>query len=98
MLDTLRPLFASLSDHGVEYVVIGGVAAIAYGVPRVTLDIDMTRTPGVEFDAAYARRKTVDVEGVPVHLVALDDLIATKKAAGRERDLEDVKILETLRP
>ncbi len=26
MLDTLRPLFASLNSRGVEYLVIGGVA------------------------------------------------------------------------
>ncbi len=34
MLDTLRPLFASLNSRAVEYLVIGGVAAIAHGVPR----------------------------------------------------------------
>lgn len=144
MLDRLRPLFASLSSRRVEYLVIGGVAAIAYGVPRLTLDIDLlirptagnaralldalrdaglgtaelttaedllgneitvfqdrirvdvqTRTPGISFDSAYARRKTVEVEGVPVDLASLDDLIASKKAAGRPQDLEDVKILES---
>ncbi|MBI2343990.1 MAG: nucleotidyltransferase [Deltaproteobacteria bacterium] len=34
-------LFKSLNDHGVEYLLIGGVAAIAYGVPRGTKDIDI---------------------------------------------------------
>lgn len=146
MLDTLRPLFASLSSHEVEYLVIGGVAAIAHGVPRLTLDLDIlirptrenadsllkaledaglgtaalttaeeilaneviifkdrmrvdvqTRTPGIDFDVATARRVTIEVEGVAVHLVSLDDLIASKKEAGRPKDLEDVKALELLR-
>jgi hypothetical protein len=34
-----------LSSHRVEYLVIGGVAAIAYGVPRLTLDIDLLIRP-----------------------------------------------------
>lgn len=146
MLDTLRPLFASLSSHRVEYLVIGGVAAIAYGVPRLTLDIDLlirptranveallaafeeaglgtaaltnpdevlaqeivifkdrirvdvqTRTPGIDFDRAMARRRTLDLEGVAVQLVSLEDLIASKKAAGRPQDLDDVRTLEDLR-
>ncbi|MBI1853609.1 MAG: nucleotidyltransferase [Planctomycetes bacterium] len=146
MMNPLRPLFESLNSHRVDYLVIGGVAAIAYGVPRVTLDTDIlirptrsnaaallkafeaaglatsilttpdelaaqeitifkdrvrvdvqTRTPGIDFDAAFARRKTIDLDGVPVHLVAVEDLIASKKAAGRPRDLEDVRILESRR-
>ncbi|MBI4238938.1 MAG: hypothetical protein HY696_11080 [Deltaproteobacteria bacterium] len=31
-------LFKSLNSHGVEYLLIGGTLAIAYGVPRVTKD------------------------------------------------------------
>ncbi|MEY3011354.1 MAG: hypothetical protein RIT45_89 [Pseudomonadota bacterium] len=41
MIDAHRPLYASLKRHGVEYVVIGGIAAIVHGVPRMTLDIDL---------------------------------------------------------
>lgn len=60
MLNELRPLFSSLSSRGVEYLIIGGVAAIAYGVPRLTLDLDLLIRPTREnaqalleaFDAA----------------------------------------------
>jgi hypothetical protein len=34
-------LFRSLSLHGVEYVVVGGVAAILEGAPISTLDLDI---------------------------------------------------------
>jgi predicted nucleotidyltransferase len=33
---------------------------------------------------------------VPVNIVALEDLIASKEAAGRPQDLEDVKALRQL--
>jgi predicted nucleotidyltransferase len=146
MLDRMRPLFASLNSRRVDYLVIGGVAAIAYGVPRLTLDLDLlirptrdnavsllasfldtglgtaalitadellaneitvfkdrvridvqTRTPGLDFDAAWSRRNTVELEGCPVHLVSCEDLIASKKASGRRRDLDDVRLLEGTR-
>ena len=41
MLHRLLDVFASLNSHGVKYLVIGGVAAIAHGVPRTTFDLDM---------------------------------------------------------
>lgn len=34
-------LLKSLNDQGVEYLLVGGMLAIAYGVPRVTKDIDL---------------------------------------------------------
>jgi hypothetical protein len=39
MLERFAPVLASFESHNVRYVVIGGVAAIAHGVPRVTLDL-----------------------------------------------------------
>ena len=41
MLSRLRDVFASLSSHQVKYLVIGGTAAILYGVPRATFDLDI---------------------------------------------------------
>jgi predicted nucleotidyltransferase len=136
-----------LNSRAVEYLVIGGVAAIAHGVPRLTLDLDIliratpdnvrsllqafedaglgtaalttvdeilanevvifkdrirvdvqTRTPGIDFEGARGRCVTIEVEGVPVYLLSIDDLIASKRAAAREKDLQDVEALERLRP
>lgn len=36
-----RALFAALTDAGVEYVVVGGVAATVHGSTRLTQDIDV---------------------------------------------------------
>jgi predicted nucleotidyltransferase len=60
---------------------------------RVRIDVQ-TRTPGTEFDGAWQRRETLQFNGVTIQIISLDDLIATKKAAGREVDLSDVALLE----
>ncbi len=142
MLNHLEKVFASFDSHDVRYVVIGGVAAILYGVPRATFDLDILidptaenarrllsalaeaglgtadltspeevlanaitvfqdvvridvqiRTPGVSFSEAWDRRQTMDYHGRKFHVLSRDDVIATKLAAGRDVDLEDVRQL-----
>lgn len=41
MLNQYRDVFRCLSKHDVRYVVIGGIAAVLHGVPRVTFDLDL---------------------------------------------------------
>lgn len=41
MLNRLQSVFASLHRHDVHYLVIGGIAAVLYGVPRATFDLDI---------------------------------------------------------
>jgi hypothetical protein len=41
MLNRLKDVFESFQKHDVRYVVIGGIAAVLYGVPRVTFDLDI---------------------------------------------------------
>lgn len=52
-LDTLTTLRDTLSDHGIEYVLIGGMAVQHWSEPRFTRDIDATILvqPGKEEDA-----------------------------------------------
>jgi predicted nucleotidyltransferase len=66
------------------------------GAPPVRVDI-LRRVDGVAFAEAYARRETVDWDGVRVSVIGFDDLIASKRAAGRERDMRDLKLLESAR-
>jgi hypothetical protein len=40
---------------------------------------------------AIARSRIVEIDGVPVRYISLEDLIVTKIIAGRPRDLEDAK-------
>ncbi len=41
MLNRLKGVFESFQQHEVRYVVIGGIAAVLYGVPRATFDLDI---------------------------------------------------------
>lgn len=41
MLNRLSGVFASFQRHQVKYLVIGGIAAVLYGVPRATFDLDI---------------------------------------------------------
>jgi hypothetical protein len=41
MLNLLKEVFASFQRHDVHYLVIGGIAAVLYGVPRATFDLDL---------------------------------------------------------
>ena len=145
MLDQLQSVFASFRKNDVRYLVIGGIAAVLYGVPRATFDLDVliepseenverllkamteaglgtaalttvndvlsteitiftdrvrldvqTSSPGIIFKEAWERRVTMNYKGQTLEVVSLSDLIASKRASGRDVDLEDVRILESM--
>jgi len=61
---------------------------------RIRLDVQ-TSTPGISFEQAWQRRVTMNYRGQTLEVVSLADLIASKRAAGRDVDLEDVRILKS---
>jgi len=60
---------------------------------RVRIDVQ-TSTPGLIFDEAWERREMMEYQGQEFYVVSLNDLISSKRAAGRDVDLEDVRLLE----
>jgi predicted nucleotidyltransferase len=144
-----------LADAGVEFVIVGGLAAIVHGSARATFDLDICysrsavnieRLAGVlaplaphlrgapkglpfRFDAETIRRGlnftlttdlgdidllgevsgvgsydaasrasiSVKMFGHEFRVLTLDSLIASKQAAGRQKDLTDLHTLEALR-
>lgn len=149
------PLLTTLHRHGVQFIVIGGIAGIAHGSPMLTRDLDICyeRTPEnfralaralqelhaslrgappdlpFELDARtiqkgdhftfstdlgdldclgtpsgtqgyldlLANAVEFDLEGTPVRITGLDDLIRMKRAAGRPKDLVAIENLGALR-
>jgi hypothetical protein len=150
----LNRLLETLARHGVDYVVIGGVAVQVHGHRRTTMDLDLVpgpssnnlgrlasaldelearprdATPGEAemsvadperlaiaaivpplstrhgqlhivnepkgarpFDDLRDAALVVEVEGIEIPIVALDDLIRMKRASGRPADLEDIAAL-----
>ncbi len=52
----------------------------------------------VAFDEIWTRRRGLEVaSGVTITGPSLEDLILTKRFGGRPKDLEDIRLLETLR-
>jgi predicted nucleotidyltransferase len=148
-------LLETLSRAGVDFVVIGGIAAVAHGSATLTRDLDICFAPdpanletlgkvlvelnarlrGVEDDVTFTpdaatlrrirvltldtpdgpldlladpagaptyarlrrRAEPVDIGGVTVLVASLDDLIAMKRAAGRDKDLLAVEELQVIR-
>lgn len=60
---------------------------------RVRIDVQI-KTPGICFKDAWKRKKTMNYNNQAFHIVCMEDLIASKKAAGRSVHLEDVRLLE----
>jgi hypothetical protein len=148
---SFRRILELLERHGVEYVVVGGVAAVLQGAPVTTFDIDtlIKVDPGnverlakalAELDARYREHRDLrptrddlaagghlllitdsgplDVLGfigggkryedvassalrlsvgeLSLRVLPLEDLIAEKKALGRDKDLAVVGLLEAV--
>lgn len=71
MPDSFRPnqILQVLTDHQVEYVLIGGLAATLHGSPHLTQDVDITPERGLEnlarlCDALRAMQAKVRAQGV----------------------------------
>jgi hypothetical protein len=60
------------------------------GPPSAHIDVT-TKIQGIgDFDLAWQRRSVGEFFGVPVGFLSLDDMLRTKRAAGRPKDLGDV--------
>jgi len=53
----------------------------------------LPKVSGGDFAKAFAKRIVATIDGLPVNLINLDDLVANKKASGRLKDLADVEQL-----
>jgi len=60
---------------------------------RVRIDVQ-TSTPGIRFEDAWTRRQTITYQEQNFFILSREDLIASKRAAGRDVDKEDVRLLE----
>ena len=66
--------------------------AIRIGVPPVRLEV-ITSASGVDFNECYSNREFVEIDGIPINLISLQDLKKNKRAAGRHKDMEDMEHL-----
>ena len=69
---------------------------VQFGVPPNRIDL-VNKIDGVAFSKAWPRRKTVSLKvnhhAIPIHFIGRAELLANKRAAGRAKDLDDVRVL-----
>ena len=83
--------FGSLGLREADFLVPGQVVQLGQPPNRINL---LCTVSGVEFAACYESRVTVEVDGLPVNFIDLDNLRKNKAASGRHQDLADLENLE----
>lgn len=79
--------------HEADFATYEGVLQI--GLPPRRIDI-LNRATGITFAEAIADGKTFDVDGRAVPIIGREALLKNKRAAGRDQDIADVRVLERL--
>lgn len=74
---------------------------IAFGLQdfqaRIPTMIDILLAPALDLGAAMQRAESRDLNGIPVRLASIEDLITLKRNTGRAQDQSDIEHLERLR-
>jgi hypothetical protein len=94
VLAALRAFGAPIDDHGItaaDLTVPGTVYQI--GLPPRRIDI-LTQISGVTFDEAWDSRIALSVPGLEIPVLGRAALARNKRAAGRDKDLADLRLLE----
>lgn len=96
--ENARRLLTALLDAGLATAALTNVDdvlanEITVFQDRIRIDVQ-TSTPGIRFENAWANRVTLAYQGQEFQVASKGDLIASKRAAGRSVDLDDVRLLE----
>ena len=83
--------FSSLGLQATDFLTPGQV--IQLGQPPNRIDL-LCSASGLEFADCYDSRLTVEVDGVPVSFIDLENLRKNKAASGRLQDLADLENLQ----
>jgi predicted nucleotidyltransferase len=66
------------------------------GQPPLRVDL-LRAIDGVDTESLAARAIATEIDGVPLRVIDLSDLITNKRAVGRPQDLIDAEFLERVR-
>jgi len=91
---TYREILQAVSDSEADYAWIGLMAAGVYGSTLTSLDFDFFIRPDpAHLDKARAAFRKLGMSELHARVASLEHIIASKLAAGREKDLYTVKRL-----
>ena len=83
--------FGSLDLQPADFLAVDQIIQLGYPPNRIDL---LTTLPGVDFDECYEGRVVVEVDGVTVNFIDLENLRKNKAASGRFQDLADLENLK----
>ena len=83
--------FGSLDLQPADFLSVDQIIQLGYPPNRIDL---LTTLPGVDFDECYKGRVVVEVDGVTVNFIDLENLRKNKAASGRFQDLADLENLK----
>jgi len=94
VMQTLEDFGAPINDLIPEDLEKEGLI-FQIGVAPCRIDI-ITSIDGLQFDDAFSRSELIEIEGIPIHVLSIPDLIINKRATGRTKDLADAEVLEKI--
>jgi len=92
VLQALKDFGSPVGDLSAEDLQKEGII-FQIGVAPRRIDI-LTSVDGLKFEDALARSEIIEIEGIPINVLSIPDLIINKRAAGRTKDLADAESLE----
>ncbi|MCL2792094.1 MAG: nucleotidyltransferase [Spirochaetaceae bacterium] len=94
VLQSLEDFGAPIGDLSAKDLQKDGLI-FQIGVAPCRIDI-LTSIDGLQFKDAFSRSEVTEIEGIPIHVLSIPDLIINKRATGRTKDLADAEALEEL--
>jgi hypothetical protein len=92
MLQVLKDFgLASLGLEKNDFLKEGYVTQIGYSPLRIDI---LNTIDGVSFREAYKNRQLIDLDGLQVAYIGLQEFVRNKAAVGRARDLSDIKEIQ----
>ncbi|MCO6490009.1 MAG: nucleotidyltransferase [Phaeodactylibacter sp.] len=86
--------FGSLELRQEDFMDPENIIQLGYEPNRIDLLVEID---GVEFESCYKNKTEIEIEGVTVNFINVNDLIKAKKTAGRLQDLADAENLEKVK-
>ncbi len=100
--DNLNRVGSALADFGAPAAVVeaartmGPTEIVYLGQPPLRIDL-LRSADGIDTEAVLGRAHHIELSALRIPVLALDDLIENKRAAGRPQDQADVAALERVR-
>jgi predicted nucleotidyltransferase len=85
---------ASLRLQKSDFLQAGLITQIGY--PPLRIDI-LNEIDGIGFEEAYQNKAIIDIDGLNINYIGLDDLIKNKISSGRHQDISDVVALRKIK-